>query len=99
LGYDVILMLMFQRYADQDIGGSDGEGRTALMCASEYGHEKAGADVHAQGGGYDNVLQAASERRQEQVCVYYVGEMLQPELRNVEAVVMTLVIGAYPSPL
>lgn len=60
---------MVREKDDIGIDASDRNGRTALIWASECGHEKvvrilldAGADVNAQGGEYASALQAASAR-------------------------------------
>ena len=68
LGHKKILELMLQRKGDYDIDESDSVGRTALIWASKFGHEKVvqtllerGVDVNAQGRRYGNALQAASK--------------------------------------
>jgi hypothetical protein len=65
---------MLQGKEYMDIDESDGDGRTALIWASECGHRTvvqmlvdAGADVNAQGGLYGNALQAASSGGHEKV--------------------------------
>ncbi|KAJ9654756.1 hypothetical protein H2198_006274 [Neophaeococcomyces mojaviensis] len=65
-------MLQPNKYCD--INESDDAGRTAIMWASQLGHEKVvqalldkGADVNAQGGYYGNALQEASYGGHEKV--------------------------------
>jgi ankyrin repeat protein len=74
LGHETILELMLRGKEYMDIDESDGDGRTALVWASECGHEKVvqilldvGADVNAQGGWYGNALKAASKGGHEKV--------------------------------
>jgi ankyrin repeat protein len=74
LGHDKVLELMLQSNKYCDINESDDNGGTALMWASEFGHEKVvhvlldrGADVNVQGGQYANALQAASVGGHEKV--------------------------------
>ncbi|OAP54596.1 hypothetical protein AYL99_11044 [Fonsecaea erecta] len=72
LGHENVLELTLQRKNDYDIDESGRDGRTALIWASEYGHEmivqtllERGADINAQGGLYGNALYAASARDHE----------------------------------
>ena len=74
LGQEHILELTLQGKEYVDIDESDENGRTALIWASEYGHEKVvqmlvdlGADVNAQGGEYGNALCAASAAGHEKI--------------------------------
>jgi hypothetical protein len=74
LGHETVLEWILRSKKNYDINECDDAGRTALMWASEGGHEKvvrilldAGADVNAQGGEYGNALQAASYHGHEKV--------------------------------
>jgi ankyrin repeat protein len=74
LGHEAILALTLGGKEYTDIDESDEDGRTALIWASEYGHEKVmqilvdvGADINAQGGVYGNALCAASVGGHEKV--------------------------------
>jgi len=74
LSHENILELTLRGKEYRDIDESDKDGRTALIWASECGHEKViqmlvdtGADVNAQGGYYCNALYAASARGHERV--------------------------------
>jgi ankyrin repeat protein len=65
---------MLQGKEYMDIDESDGDGRTALIWASECGHKTvvqmlvdAGADANAQGGRYGSALQAASDGGHEKM--------------------------------
>jgi ankyrin repeat protein len=68
LGHENILELTLEGKEYTDIDESDEEGWTALIWASQCGHETVveilvdvGADVNAQGGEYGNALCAASD--------------------------------------
>ena len=59
LGHEMVLEWMLELNNYGNINESDNDGRTALIWASEFGHEKAvqillgrGADVNAQGRYY-----------------------------------------------
>ncbi|KAK5242070.1 hypothetical protein LTS06_011754, partial [Exophiala xenobiotica] len=78
LGHGKVLRSILQSKGQYEINKPDGRGRTALIWASDFGHEKvvqillnAGADVNAQAigvrDGYSNALSAASAHSNEKV--------------------------------
>jgi hypothetical protein len=88
LGHDVILRSVLQLNPDLDVDDPDEYGRTALMWASEEGHEKAvqilldhKADPNAQAqGGYGNALQAASAEGHEKVVQILLDHRVDPNV-------------------
>ena len=81
LRHEQALSRLLQTGYELDIDARDDNGRTALIWASEYGHERVvqmlldkGADVNAQGDFYGNALQAASYRGHEGVVQMLLGK-------------------------